>query len=198
MSGKLSRRELAAWGIAAGGVGIAALGSSPAIADKPLPSASEVLRDALSSELLAVFAYVRVSAHPELTPAVAAVIADFLAHERQHVQLLTDELAMLGDAPPDGPSTADAADAQLAAHGGSMSFSSLHSQRDCLKILQQVESVLEGAYYRASASVSDPAMVRTIAEIMAAEAQHWTTITDLRHPGQFDRAVPSAFVEGTF
>ncbi len=79
-----------------------------------------------------------------------------------------------------------------------MSFSALHDQRDCLKILQQVESVLEGAYYRAAGSIADPAVIRTIAEIMAAEAQHLTVLTGLRHPGQYDRAVPSAFVEGMY
>jgi bacterioferritin (cytochrome b1) len=194
----LSRRELAVRGIATGGVGVAALRAVAAIADMPAPSANDLLRAAMSSELLAVFAYTRVSVHPGLTPTVARVTADFLAHERQHAQVLADELTQLGLAPPVAPSTADAADAQLSAHGGTMSFSELHDQRDCLKILQQVESVLEGAYFRAVTRVGDPAVLRTIAEIMAAEAQHWTALTGLRHPGQIDRAVPYAFVEGVW
>ncbi len=194
--GGLSRRELAALGIAAGGIGVAGLRAVPAIADMPPPTSNDVLRAAMSSELLAVFAYTRVSAHPGLTPTVARVTADFLAHEQQHAQLLTDVLAGLGLAAPNAPRTADAADAELKAHGGTMSFSALHDQRDCLTILQQVESVLEGAYFRAVTRVVDPAVLRSIAEIMAAEAQHWTSLTGLRHPGQFDRAVPYAFVEG--
>ncbi len=195
--GGLSRRELVSWGF--GGGACATLRAVPALADASAPSTPDTLSALLSVELLAVFAYAHVSPHPELTPTVASVTAKFLAHEQLHVQLLTDELAKLGVAPPTGPSTAAAADALLNAHGGSGSFSALHNQRDCLKILQQVESVLEGGYFRAIRNeVSEPLLIHTIAEIMAAEAQHWTALTGLRHPGIIERAVPSAFVEGMY
>jgi hypothetical protein len=195
VSRELSRRELAGLAVGAGALAIRAM---PALADVQSQSPTEALRYALSAELLAVFAYTRVSTHPALSPTVASVTAQFLAHEQRHVQLMSNELTRLGLALPPGPSTAAEADAQLMAHGATVSLSQLHRQRDCLLILQQLESVLEGAYFRAVSRVRDPGALRTIAEIMAVEAQHWTAITGLRHPGSFDRAVPSPFVEGIY
>lgn len=195
MSRELSRRELAGLAVGAGALAIQAM---PALADVQSQSPTQALRYAFSTELLAVFAYTRVSRHPALTPTVASVISQFLAHEQQHVQLMSGELARLGLPLPLGPSTAAEADAVLMAHAGTVSFSQLHTQRDCLLILQQLESVLEGAYFRAVSRVVDPGALRTISEIMAVEAQHWTAITGLRHPGSFDRAVPSPFVEGIY
>ena len=60
------------WGLVAGGAGCVAL---PALADAPPPSTPDVLSGLLSVELLAVFAYARVSTHPGLTPTVASVTA---------------------------------------------------------------------------------------------------------------------------
>ena len=195
-SGMLSRRELAASALVAGGLGVLALRDTPAQAQIPAATPAQALRATLSLELLAVFAYERVVVNPRLKPLVAQVMTKYLSHEQQHVQALTDELARLGAAPPSGPANAVAADAMLVAHGGMGSFSALHSQRDCLKILQQVESVVEGGYFLAVEQVADPPIVRTFAEIMAAEAQHSTSLTGLLHPGGIDRAVPYAFVEG--
>lgn len=193
---KLSRRELATSALLAGGLGAIALGADRAAAQTPAATPAQALGATLSLELLAVFAYQRVARHPALKPLVAQVVAEYLTHEQQHAQALTGELARLGVAPPPGPANAKAADAILSAHGGTGSFSALHSQRDCLRILQQVESVVQGGYFLAVAQVADPAIVRTFAEIMAAEAQHSTSLTGLLHPGGIDRAVPYAFVEG--
>lgn len=194
---RLSRRELAIGALLAGGIGAVSLGELPAVADSPTQTPAQILSGMVSLELLAVFAYQRVSTFPQLTPLVAHVVAKYLSHEQQHLQALTDELAKLGVVPPATPATTTAADALLSAHGGSASFSSLHTQDDCLKILQQVEAAVEGGYFMAVGNFEDPTILRTFAEIMAAEAQHATSLTGLRHPGAIDRAVPYAFVEGT-
>jgi Ferritin-like domain len=193
---ELSRRDLAAWTLAGGGLGALTVGALPALAATSPPSVADVLNAALTLELLAVFAYERVLGYPQLSAAATRTVGEFLVHEQRHVQVLSDELAKLGLPSPPGPPSAAVADAQLAAHGGSGSFSALRSQRDCLKILQEVESVLEGGYYLAVAKVGQPALIRTMAAIMAVEAQHSTALTGLQHPGEVERAVPYAFVEG--
>lgn len=192
----LSRRELASSALVAGGLGVIALSEDAAASSTPAATPAQALGATLSLELLAVFAYRRVETHPGLRPLVTRVVSKYLLQEQQHVQALTDQLARLGGTPPSAPADRIAADAILSAHGGTGSFSALHSQRDCLKILQQVEEVVQGGYFLAVAQVADPAIVRTFAEIMANEAQHLTSLTGLLHPNGIDRAVPYAFVEG--
>jgi bacterioferritin (cytochrome b1) len=193
---RLSRREVAASALVSGGAGVMALAEEAVASQTPAATPAQALGATLSLELLAVFAYRRIASHPGLTPLVTQVVNKYLLHEQQHVQALTDQLARLGGTPPSPLADVTAADAILSAHGGMGSFSALHSQRDCLKILQQVEAVVEGGYFLAIAQVADPAIVRTFAEIMGTEAQHSTSLTGLLHPGGIDRAVPYAFVEG--
>jgi hypothetical protein len=150
----------------------------------------------MALEQLAVFGYRRVLASSKLSPAARVTVAGFLAHEREHVRVLRAELLARGGVPPIGPRTPDAADALFSDHGGTGSFSDLHSQEDCLQILQVLESVLEGGYYMAVAFVSEPGLLRTIARIMGVEGQHYTGLTAVRHPGEFEKAVPYAFVQG--
>jgi Ferritin-like domain len=192
---RLSRRGLAA-SVLVGGVGAIVLADEAAASPIPPATPAQALHATLSLELLAVYAYQRVATQTTLRPLVSQVVGEYLLHEQQHVRALSDQLARLGGAPPSAPADGIAADAILSAHGGTGSFSALRSQRDCLKILQQVEEVVQGGYFLAVAQVADPAIVRTFAEIMANEAQHLTSLTGLLHPNGIDRAVPYAFVEG--
>jgi hypothetical protein len=44
---------------------------------------------------------------------------------------------------------------------------------------------------------ADVKLARTCASILGAEAQHYTALAGLLHPGDINKAVPGAFVEGS-
>jgi hypothetical protein len=85
----------------------------------------------------------------------------------------------------------------LARRHVSASLTKLDTQRKCLRLLIDVESLAEGAYFAAITNLRDPVLVRTSAEIMGCEAQHWTLLSALQHHGDVDRAVPYPFVQGS-
>ena len=45
--------------------------------------------------------------------------------------------------------------------------------------------------------VADPHLLRLSAEIMGAEAQHWTALSSMRHHGDVKMSVPYPFVGGS-
>ena len=80
---------------------------------------------------------------------------------------------------------------------GSARLASLHSEEDCLRLLEQVESLAQGAYYVSMSKFADVKLARTCASILGAEAQHYTALAGLLHPGDINKAVPGPFVEGS-
>jgi hypothetical protein len=90
-----------------------------------------------------------------------------------------------------------AADAELSVLHGSARLASLNSEEDCLRLLEQVESLVQGAYYVSMSKFADVKLARTCASILGAEAQHYTALAGLLHPGDINKAVPGAFVEGS-
>jgi hypothetical protein len=147
-------------------------------------------------ELLVVLGYERVLATGTLTPSSAQLAGEFLGHERRHVAALSAELARIGAAVPAAPADVDAADRQLSVRHFSDSLRDLHSQHACLKLLIDLESLAEGAYYAALQHLVDPTSIRTCLEIMGCEAQHWTMLSNVQHPGRIALSVPYAFVQG--
>jgi Ferritin-like domain len=198
---QLSRRRLLARGMAlgAGSLAAAAAGAGSATAAPPSgKSAPDLMRSIMSVELLAVFAYHQILGSNQLSDAAALVVNRFLAHEQRHVSLIGGQLDRLGILPPSPVSGVSAAEQVLSSHGSSAVLQNLHSEKDCLTVLQQVESVAEGAYYQALLAISDPGFIAAALQIMPAEAQHWTVLTELKFPGMIDFAVPYAYVEGTY
>ena len=189
----MTRRELARLGISAGVAG-AALDAVAATAETD--SAAQLLASIVMVELLAVFAYEQVLSSGALSARGEQLARQFLGHEQRHVAALTEALGKLGEAPPAGPTSAAQAGDELSARGGSGSFSGLHAEDDCLRLLVSVEEVVAGAYFVGFSRLSDPTLLRTAAEIMGAEAQHLTLLNDLLHHGDVKQAVPGAFVEG--
>jgi hypothetical protein len=189
----MTRRELARLGISAGVAG-AALEAAVGIAEAD--STAAPLTSIVMVELLAVFAYEHMLAAGPLNAAGEQLARQFLGHEQRHVTALTDALRKRGEAPPAGPTGVEQANDELSARGGSGSFSDLHSGDDCLRLLVDVEQVVAGAYFVALSELGDPTLLRTGAEIMAAEAQHTTLLNDLLHHGDIKQSVPGAFVEG--
>ena len=96
------------------------------------------------------------------------------------------------------PSTPGAnAQRALAVTHVTRSLTELHTQRDCLKLLIDVESVAEGAYFLAIGKLGDRGRVRTAAGIMGCEAQHWTILSGVLNGGNVLRSVPYPFVAGS-
>jgi Ferritin-like domain len=192
-----TRRELlrgAITGAALGSLAPAALNTSQAAA--AAETDAQALHAILAVELLLVFCYQQVLVSGALAPEAEPAIRHMLGQEQTHVDVMTDELANLGQVPPLGPSSVGAADAELDALHASGSLSALHTQQDCLRLLEGVEQLAQGAYYMSITKLADPRLARLCASILGAEGQHYTVLGDLLHPGEIDKAVPNAFVEG--
>lgn len=187
----ISRAVAVAAGAAAGGLASAA----PALAASETDP--ELVAKVLGIEQLLVLVYGQVLLSPALEPAVRRTVRTLLGHEREHVASLTDLLIGIGGIPPAGPSDVRSADAVLAQHHISVRLTGLRTQHDCLKLLVDVESIAEGAYYTSIQHLSSAELLSTASSIMACEAQHWTVLTELQHPGQIVDAVPWPFVWGS-
>lgn len=205
MSEPVTRRELAAAARAraAAASGVAALafaGGAGAGADAavltPEEADGQVLSLVLSLEFVSALAYRRVVDSGLLTPRTGRVVAEFLTQEHEHVEVIRSELRRLGTPAPAPPSSLAYAQSQLAARNGWGSFTNLHTEKDCLGLLTGAEAVTQGVYYQALGKLSHPTLLRTAAQILAAEAQHATIIEGVLHAGDARKSVPSSFVEG--
>ncbi len=177
------------------GVGVgSALGAGAAAA--ATETDPELLTALLESEQLAAFSYHYVLHSGLLTPYTHGVVHPILNQERAHVRALGAALTRLGATPPEEPVTVGNADKLLAASRQQGSLTQLHSERDCIMLLIRVEFALEGFYYTAVSKLQDAQTAGTLARIMASEAQHACVLSELIRPGNVDKAVPSAFVEG--
>jgi len=194
------RRLLARWlsGAVAAGVGTALgtiAGASSALG-QPASTDAEMASELLSVELLSIAVYERVLASNLLSERSARLTRRLLSHERAHAAALLPELHQLGaDAPaaPVGPQEVDQA---LAAHHVDHRVEDLHSGRDGVDLLLDVEGLAEGAYYTAMSRLQLPHLQLLAAELLASEAQHEAMLGLLRAPKNFDRAAPYPFVEG--
>lgn len=156
-----------------------------------------IIARALAVEQLLVYVYRRVLSTGTLHPAVTHVVGELLTDELAHVRVLQSELARLGGAIPTGPTTTAAADRALARHHVTRRLDQLHRQHDCLKLLVDAESVVEGAYFTAVSKLQDPVLLRIALETMGCEAQHWTVLSGLQNRGNVLRSVPYPFVAGS-
>ncbi|MBV8948411.1 MAG: ferritin-like domain-containing protein [Solirubrobacterales bacterium] len=199
MDERPSRRELMAGALAGGGVALALelAPGSPAVADSPGPSDAELLSKTLEVERLMVLAYERVLASGALSPGIQREITPFLDQEREHVSAVAAQLSRLGAPAPTGPLSLKAAADTLGRYHVAESLTDLHTEKQCLKLLVDLESVAEGASYTPIRDLRRPELVTLCAQIMACEAQHWTVLSGLRNPGEYVKAVPWPFVFGT-
>jgi len=197
IEGWLTRRQLVTGGIAAGALG--SLVSADPVWGAPAPSEGDsgVLTRALRVEQLVVFAYRRVASSSALKPAAAQAVGDLLGQELDHVTALERALRALGAAIPAGPADTAAAQKALGMYHVHRSLTDLVTEHNCLKLLIDMESVAEGAYFSALAKLSDPALLRLALEIMGCEAQHWTILSGLLHRGNVMHSVPYPFVQGS-
>lgn len=194
MSAHPTRRELvraAAISTAAAGL----VGAVPAAA-APVDDAA-VLGHVLEIEQLVVIVYRRALASHALTPNVAATVAHFLGQELQHTAILRRAVVASGGAPTPAPPNLTAVQRALARHQVMDTLTDLRTEKQCLKLLVDVETIAEDAYFVAIGKLTDPELLRTSAQIMGCEAQHWTVLSAARHHGDVKLSVPYPFVGGT-
>jgi hypothetical protein len=191
------RHGLAAAGgaLAAGGVVEILEPVSPAAA-APAQLEARALTQALQIEQVVVIAYRQVTSSNVVKPAVRAQLRMLLDQETEHVTLLKRALSARGEIVP-APPNLDAAQAVLSAHKVHWSLTQLRNQHDALKLLVDLESLAENVYFDAVGIVAETALVRTCAEIMGCEAQHWTVLSGLLNHEDATKAVPYPFVAGS-
>jgi ferritin-like protein len=188
------------WTAAGATVGTgAALGatSGPALADTPVPSDSETLGKVLEVERLIVLGYRQVLAAGTLGPADNAALQPFLAHELEHVATLAAHLKALGAPADTAPLDVKSGDALLGKYHVSGSVTDVQTRKDSFRLLVDLESLAEGAYFTALKTLGTDELVTMSAQAMACEAQHWTVLSGLRNPGIYVKSVPWPFVTGS-
>jgi hypothetical protein len=200
MRARPTRRQLVAGALLAGagavGSGLVSAADT-ARAASGVPSDADTLSKVLEAERLLVLGYRRVLASGTLAPGEDVVLTPFLAQELEHVSTLAARLEALGSAADTAPLEVTAGEALLAKHHVPGSLTDLHARKDSLRLLVNLESVAEGAYFTAIKTLGPAELVRLCAQAMACEAQHWTVISGLRNPGIYVKSVPWPFVTGS-
>lgn len=197
-----TRRELLRTGLEAGAAAAAGVGISAALApvaqatSAPSQDEARALAHALEIEQLVVLAYRRALSSGVLRPPVKGQLQTHLAQELEHVAVLERAAAERAMNIPASPSLASG-QAELSGHGIPWSLTRIRSQHDCLKLLVDVESLAENAYFQAVGRLQDLKLARTCAEIMGCEAQHWTVLSGFLNHRDAKKAVPYPFVQGT-
>jgi Ferritin-like domain len=155
-----------------------------------------VLERIAAIEQLIAFAYDHVLSKIPLSPKADALLRSFAAQEREHVRRLSNALRDLGHTPPPPATDADSVSRRLASLHGSGSLTSFAREVGALEYLVGIETVAESAYYSATSKLSDPRLVVLAAGILGCEAQHWTSLEELLHPGDVMQSVPYSTVHG--
>ena len=196
MRGETTRRELvqSAVGLAAAGSVVA--GAASAAAAALAPSEPEALAHALEMERLSVIGYEQVLASGVLSGVVRPQLEALLAQDREHVTALEHVFTRSGVPQPQGPADVPAAQAILTKHQVHRSLTRLPTQHDCLRVMIDIESLAEGAYYKALPRLADPTLVRLSATMMGSDAQHWSVLSSIQHNGDPMMSVPFPFVYG--
>jgi Ferritin-like domain len=193
-----TRRELVRRGLVVGGAGAAALllDATRSGAQTQPVSDAQLLIPLIGTELLAAFGYQQVLQLQLLSPRGDRLAQRLLEQEQEHITALTGELAKRGHTPPPPISSVADADTVLAARQVPERLDNLHSAHDAILLLSRFELMLEGAYIHAIKLFRSPQLLRLGGQIIANEGQHGVMLSELLHPGDVQKAVPSSNVLG--
>lgn len=130
-------------------------------------------------------------------PGDNAALEPFLAQELEHVATLAAHLEALGAPADTAPLDVKTGDALLGKYHVPGSVTDVQTRKDSFRLLVNLESVAEGAYFTALKTLGTTELVTMSAQAMACEAQHWTVLSGLRNPGIYVKSVPWPFVTGS-
>jgi Ferritin-like domain len=195
-----TRRELVRHSFVLGAASACAatgLLAGPEQAQAAAASDAELLVPLIGNELLAAFGYQQILNSQLLSPRGDRLAQRVLEQEQQHITALTRELTRRHGTPPPPISSVSEADRVLTARQVPETLANLHNAHDAILLLSRFELMLEGAYISAIKMFRSPQLLRLSGQIIANEAQHGTMLSELLHPGDVNKAVPSSNVLGT-
>jgi hypothetical protein len=184
--------------LAAAGIGAAQLALAPSAEASSAARLADAdrLRRLISVELLMLYSYDHILSGSLLDARSRRLLTPLRAHEQAHVRVLSAHLAELGGTAPAPPATVREADRDLARRGVAGRLGQLTGGRDALFLLLAAEKVVVGAYFVALIKLNDLRLVTLAAQIMASDAQHEALVGEALYPGDAQKAVPSALVQG--
>ena len=168
-------------------------GASTAGATAPIEDDSARLMSLLELEVLAQAVYAAAEHAPDLPPAAHRLANALRSQEQSHASSLAAEI---GAVPPPIPHQAGAIEAALAKLGITVRLAALHGERAWFTLLDDLEKVLEAAYYTALGDLTTVSAATLAAQILANEAQHATVLFRFRHPRDITLAVFEGLITG--
>lgn len=146
-------------------------------------------------EMVAALAYARALSAGLLSPAGVKLCRELLSQEHAHLEAVKAELTRLGGSPPKPLNGVAEADKVLSA-SRVPALVHVRNAHDWIILLSGVELMLEAFYRDAIMKLRTARAIRLCVEVMAAEAQHGVALSELLHPGDVKKAVPSSYVDG--
>ncbi len=143
-----------------------------------------ILNSALDLENTAIAAYTAGAAL--LKGEVLAVGKQFLEHEQEHADALTQAIKQMGGTP----------NKAKAAEEYAKGFPMLKTQTDVLKFANDLENMAIAAYIGAIPKLSSPELRQSAAAIETNEAEHVSVLLGALNGGDAAKQVPDAFVTG--
>jgi hypothetical protein len=195
-----TRRQLLARGAAVAATGLVTDPvAARAATTKPVPSDGEIVAMIAGIELLVAYVYDRAITSARLPPAVLTLAQEIVGHERTHADTLVAQLPALDGgtiAAPGPPRDDAAAEKALATHHTKVVLGHSRTSREWIRLLFDIEEVLERNYHLAISQLRHASLLRLAAEILASEGQHALLLDELLHPGKADKWLASPFVNG--
>jgi rubrerythrin len=142
-----------------------------------------ILATALALEQAAAFAYQTAAGSAQLDARTRRFAERFAAHEQAHADALTAALQARGGNPPIAP--------ESSSEISGLDEAAL-TRRGLLEFIMGMERTALAGYYDAQIKLTDPDLLRTLAQIMANEGQHLAMLRQSAHQDP----VPTAFVTG--
>jgi hypothetical protein len=161
------------------------------------PSDAALIAMMLQIEDLAAAVYERAIGSGRLLRASTSLARQLLGHERLHASALRRELGRLRGHQLREARTVKQLQAALSTHHTTVDFSVDRADRDWLRLLSDVEDMLERNYHLAISELRRASLLTLCAEILASEAQHSALLGELLSPDNVEDAVPNAFINGT-
>jgi hypothetical protein len=148
----------------------------------------------LELESLGVAVYTLALRSGALTNAAEQLVSELRTQELAHVKVLS---RLHGVRQPQALHDHGEIQAELKARGIKLRLAKLSTERDWFTLLEDIESMLTGAYYEAMGKLTRRDATTLAATIFAIEAQHQTVLFHQRNPTDIDLDVAGGPVVGT-